>query len=248
MSDTASRSALRARLNVLLRRKLPVALLGFDPGALPASSDFYAGPVALEYDRDRDRRGIFRWEEDVVGRLLDGLTTGARVLDVPVGTGRFIPSYRRLGLEVIGLDASEDMLTEAARRFDPETEPVTIVQGSATALPFPDGAFDALVCFRFLPGKLTLRQARAALREFARVTRGDVLVLLKVGDRTFPSSWRDEFSRLGTRPEHELRDILTEAGLEVRRIEPAPEGPKAVFVCRSVPPVSVSGRGPRARR
>lgn len=248
MSETASRSPLRARLDVLIRRRLPVALFGFDAGALPAAPGHYAGPVAADYDRTRERRGIFRWEEDVVGRLLAGTRPGARVLDVPVGTGRFLPTYLRLGLEVVGLDASEDMLAEASRRSRPGTDPVTLVQGSATALPFPDGSFDALVCFRFLPGKLTLRQTRAALREFARVTRGDVLVLLKVGERTFPSSWRDEFSRLGTRPEHELRAILADAGLAVRHLEPAPEGPKAVFVCRRDERAAVSGRGPRARR
>ena len=248
VSETTSRSSLRSQLDVLIRRRLPVELLGFDPSALPAASDFYSGQVAAEYDLTRERRGIFRWEEDVVRRLLEGLEPGARVLDVPVGTGRFLPVYLQLGLEVVGLDASADMLTEASRRFDPNTDPVALTKGSATALPFSDGSFDALVCFRFLPGKLTLRQTRTALREFARVTRGDVLVLLKVGERKFPSSWRDEFSRLGTRPEHELREILAESGLEVRHIEPAPEGPKAVFVCRRDERAAVSGRGPRGRR
>ena len=221
------------RLRAALQRIILVSVLGFAPGALPAPSFEYQDRAAAEYDQRRKVRAVFQWEQEIVRTLLATAPPRSRVLDVPVGTGRFIPTYLTLGLEVVGLDASDAMLAEAARTFDPATDPVTLTKGSATALPFADGSFDALVSFRFLPGKLTLRQTRAALREYGRVTRGELHILLKVGERTFPASWRDEFSRLGTRPEHELREILADAGLVVDRIERAPDGPKAVFVCRS---------------
>ena len=214
-----------------VRRRAMVSMLGFPPDALPASPAQYRGREAAEYDGRRARRAIFQWEQGVVARLLEPEPPGSHVLDIPVGTGRFIPTYVGLGLEVTGFDSSADML-EQARRVIRAGEPVSLVQGSATRLPFPDDSFDILVSFRFLPGKLSLRQARRALREYARVTRGEMHLLLKVGERTLAPSWRDEYSRLGARPEHELRAILAEAGLRIERITRAPDGPKAVITCR----------------
>ena len=214
-----------------IRRAFLTKILRFPQGALPAPSFEYEGDAAEHYDESRKNRTVFNWEEHIVGELLKEAPTGTRVLDVPVGTGRFIPTYVRLGLEVVGLDFSRDMLDEAAQTFEP-SDPVSLTQGSATDIPFPDGHFGALVSFRFLPGKLTLRQTRRALKEYARVTDGTLYILLKAGPRKFPASWRDEFSRLANRPEAELRTILADAGLQVVRIERAPQGPKAVFVCR----------------
>lgn len=214
------------------RRAFLTRVLRFPPASLPAPDVEYAGGAAARYDEARKSREVFNWEERIVGELLGRCAPGTRVLDVPVGTGRFIPTYVRLGLDVVGLDASVDMLAEAARTFDAATASIRLVEGSATDLPFADDAFDALVSFRFLPGKLTLRQTRRALREYARVTSGELYILLKDGDRLFPASWRDEFSILGVRPEPELRAILEASGLRVERIERAPKGPKAVFVCR----------------
>jgi ubiquinone/menaquinone biosynthesis C-methylase UbiE len=207
-------------------------ILRFPAAALPAPSVEYEAGNAQAYDDRRKGRDVFQWEERIVGELLSSLPKGSTVLDVPVGTGRFIPIYLEIGLTVTGLDLSDDMLAEAARTFEPSAQQVALRRGSATELPFPDQQFDALVSFRFLPGKLTLRQTRRALREYARVTRGNVYVLLKVGERKFPASWRDEFSCLATRPESDLREILRQEGLVVERIERAPRGPKAVFVCR----------------
>ncbi len=215
-----------------LRRALLTRVLRFPLESLPAPAFQYAGGAAEQYDASRKGREVFNWEERIVGQLLANSPRGSRILDVPVGTGRFIPSYTALGLDVVGLDSSDDMLAEAAKTFDNTTSSVRLVKGSATDLPFPDDSFDSLVSFRFLPGKLTLRQTRRALREFARVTVGDLYILLKDGPRTFSASWRDEYSRLGIRPENELRDILDAAGLAVERVERAPQGPKAVFVCR----------------
>ena len=208
-------------------------LFRFPAGAFPTPPTAYEGTGAVGYDAHRSGREIFRWEQEVIVRLLADLPRGAKVLDVPVGTGRFIPGYLQQGLRVVGLDTSEDMLEVAGRIPTGTEDSVTLVQGSATRLPFPDGEFDALVCFRFLPGKLPLRQTRRALREFARVTSGQSYLLLKIGERIGEPSWRDGFSQLGKRPEPELRAILSAAGLEVVHVEPAPSGPKAVFVCRS---------------
>jgi len=216
-----------------LRRYVLSRLFRFPAGAFPTPPSVYQGSGAQGYDDHRKGREVFNWEREITGELLADLPPGAEVLDVPVGTGRFIPVYRAAGLKVVGLDSSAEMLAQAHDLLGGAADDVTLIEGSATKLPFPDRSFDALVCFRFLPGKLPLRQTRKALREFARVTRGRSYLLLKIGDRGFAPSWRDEFSQLGKRPEEELRQILADAGLEVERIVRAPLGPKAVFVCTS---------------
>jgi len=57
----------------------------------------------------------WRREQEVVASFLKELPRGAIILDVPVGTGRFIPCYRETALRWYGLDISRDMLREAKR-------------------------------------------------------------------------------------------------------------------------------------
>jgi len=69
-----------------------------------------------------------------------GTRSGDTVLDVAAGTGRSTRSLQRAGARVVACDISTRMLA-AARKRDPGLE---AVHGSATALPFADGAFDAV--------------------------------------------------------------------------------------------------------
>lgn len=216
-----------------LRRLVLTRLLRFPASAFPTPASAYRGTAADGYDDHRKGREVFNWEQTIIGELLADLAPGSAVLDVPVGTGRFLPVYRAAGLKVVGLDSSADMLAQAMLLVGGEAGDVTLVEGSATRLPFSDRSFDALICFRFLPGKLPMRHTRRALKEFARVTRGRSYLLLKIGEHEIQPSWRDRFMQLGKRSEDSLRLILADAGLTVERVVPAPLGPKAVFVCTS---------------
>jgi len=215
-----------------LKRVFQVRGLRFPRAALPAPAFEYQGAAAELYDERRASREVFRWEAEVIERLLGSHDRGATVLDAPVGTGRFIPIYLRHGLRVTGLDLSDDMLREAAAYRSEAEGALELVKGSTTHLAFPDATFDAVVCFRFLPGKLNLVSVRKTLREFARVTRGKVYLLLKVADASVDRTWRDRWSRLGERTLDEFEVLLAEAGLDIESIERAPRGSKAVFVCR----------------
>jgi demethylmenaquinone methyltransferase/2-methoxy-6-polyprenyl-1,4-benzoquinol methylase len=79
-----------------------------------------------------------RWRRVLVRRC--ALAPGMRVLDLCTGTGDVARALARSGAEVIGLDASGEMLAMARAREDG----LTYVQGDALALPFPDGTFDAV--------------------------------------------------------------------------------------------------------
>ena len=75
---------------------------------------------------------------------LSGLKDGQSALDVCCGTGAQVFEFARHGFKAAGLDKNPDMLRQAAyyRAKYPDLKPV-FIEGDATRLPFPDGAFDA---------------------------------------------------------------------------------------------------------
>jgi ubiquinone/menaquinone biosynthesis C-methylase UbiE len=95
------------------------------------------------------------------------LQTGQRILDVACGTGLIARlAAERVGASgtVTGLDLSPDMV-KVARAASPST--ITWHVGDATSLPFPDDAYDVVLCqlgLMFMPDR------HAAVAEMRRVT------------------------------------------------------------------------------
>jgi demethylmenaquinone methyltransferase/2-methoxy-6-polyprenyl-1,4-benzoquinol methylase len=124
--------------------------------------------AVLSFGRDR------RWRRFLVSRVPPDTRS---VLDVATGTGLVARELARSGRTrtVVGLDRSEPMVLEGRRRG----APARVVLGRAEALPFGDGAFDALTVTYLLryvddPG--------GTLRELARVVRpGGVVASLEFG-------------------------------------------------------------------
>jgi len=82
-----------------------------------------------------------RWRRTAARAAL--LSGPERVLDVCCGTGALAAEIRRLShgtALVTGLDFSEEMLSEARKKY-PE---IHFLKGEAGRLPFPDASFDAL--------------------------------------------------------------------------------------------------------
>lgn len=103
----------------------------------------YTGTVAAEYESRRVGSEKWRFEQDAVERMLRAVSPRT-VLDVPVGTGRFIPTYARMGVVATGADVSADMLAVAA-----EKGPCELVQSDVFGMDL-GRAFDCVVCVRFL--------------------------------------------------------------------------------------------------
>lgn len=103
--------------------------------------------------------------------------TGARVVDLGCGTGRYALQLARLGAaQVVGLDLSVEMLARTEHKARRAERTLDLVQGDLReSLPLPEGAFDAAVCaltVSFLP------ELEAPLARMARLLRpGGVLVL-----------------------------------------------------------------------
>jgi len=124
-------------------------------------------PLGPTYDRYSNVLSFGQdglWRRFLVSRVSAG--PGDTVLDVATGTGavaRELLAQKRC--TVVGLDQSPEMLAEAHRRLPAD---VRLIEGTADALPFRAGSFDALTftyLLRYVP------DPPATLRELARVVR-----------------------------------------------------------------------------
>lgn len=109
-------------------------------------------------------------EEPVVHRIVDALPVG-RALDACCGTGRHAAHLAGLGWDVVGVDATHEML-EVARAKVPGAR---FEQGDVLDLPLADGAVDLAVCSLALTHVPDLAAAVASL---ARVVRPGGTVVL----------------------------------------------------------------------
>ena len=104
------------------------------------------------------------------------------VLDVATGTAAVaIELVRQHGCRVVGLDQSPEMLSGARGRIEAAglSDRITLVEGGAEQLTFPDGAFDALT-FTYLIRYV--EEPAATLAELARVVRpGGIMAGLEFG-------------------------------------------------------------------
>jgi len=112
----------------------------------------------------RTRRGM--WTDGAREALADlDLGSADRVLDVGCGTGEFTAVLREEtpdGSLVVGADRDPELLAGVDG---------PVVRADALSLPFPDGTFGVVACQALL---VNLPDPSAALREFARVSRGRV--------------------------------------------------------------------------
>ena len=170
----------------------------------------YDAAVATSYERDRIGEAHWQAEQDCVARYAATHPLGA-VLDLPVGTGRFLETLAA-AKAYVGVDISEPMLAEArARATALKLTQVHLMKGDALALPFEADRFDTTLCFR-LAHLLPPALIPALLTELARVTRGTVLLQAYVAHAAAPGGWKNS-------------PVRRAFGKAVRAIKPAPVKP-----------------------
>ena len=137
-------------------------------GAIPPNYDRYLGPIFFQ-----------QYADDLATRL--PATLGLRILETACGTG--IVTERLLARldghgTVVATDLNDAMLAHARARTG-ERPDLEWQRADATALPFPAGSFDAVVCqfgLMFFPDKA------AGIREAFRVLRPGGRYLFNVWD------------------------------------------------------------------
>jgi ubiquinone/menaquinone biosynthesis C-methylase UbiE len=157
--------------------------------------------------------------------VLSGAAPGALVLELGCGTGEYTARLTGSGATIVAIDLSSDLLALARRRETPA--PAAFVLGDAERLPFPDGAFDAVVgnaVLHHLSLAPALAEVRRVLRPNGRCafTEPNMLNPQVAVQKNVPSIKR----WLGDTP-HEtaffaasVRRALVKARLQPERVEP----------------------------
>lgn len=181
-----------------------------------------------EFDLDD---AIARYARDPLRRVFEAnVAPGDLLLEAGCGLAQYVVQQRRLGVRAVGLDfASETLLR--VRRHDAD---VPLVVGDVNALPFRDRIFDTY----FSGGVVEHLESGpdSALREAARVTRLDGVLLISVPYLSqlrrmltpFKRTWRPTAAPDDDASSHGLfwqyifsprrfEQILGHAGLQVRQ-------------------------------
>ena len=189
--------------------------------------------VAERYDRVRfsglSGRVFDALEKFNIRRAFAGIPTTAQVLDIPCGTGRLAETLLEQGYQLCGADISAAMLELAKRKLarfgDRFSTTVADVHQLARDRP---KSFDCALCARVLM-HFPLEEQIRFLGAVTRLSRGPVVFTQSLdtpyqrfrrrAKRPF-SSWTPAGHPIG---EHELRELLTGAGLRLsRRLRPMP--------------------------
>jgi SAM-dependent methyltransferase len=141
-----------------------------------ALSTAYMGATATGYDARRAPTEKWLSEDDTVRELLHVLPTGATILDVPVGTGRFLELYHQRGMKVVGRDISPDMLSAARDKLN-ELDGLECSLGLADirTIPDADDHYDCALSIRFL-NWVDSNGLEEALRELRRVSKRYLII------------------------------------------------------------------------
>jgi ubiquinone/menaquinone biosynthesis C-methylase UbiE len=103
------------------------------------------GGVARWYDKTT-RKDLPEFKA-LARRVAQSLPPGAKVLEVAPGPGFFAIELAKIGrYEITGLDISKSFVEIARRNAQQEQVQVDFRQGNASAMPFPEGSFDFLLC------------------------------------------------------------------------------------------------------
>jgi SAM-dependent methyltransferase len=148
-----------------------------EPRRYKAKDAWQSSEKAAAYRLSREPRRFTRYEREdqVIRGWLADLPRGARVLDMPCGTGRFIPLLCDRGFRYVGADVSLAMIEEARRTAAGRTT-IGFVNADAEHMAFRDECVDCVIIWRLLHhiGDASIRVGM--LREAARVTRSKVVV------------------------------------------------------------------------
>lgn len=134
-------------------------------------TEYYDSDIQVQQKyREIGQQGLYEREREIVERHFTN--RDGRVLDLGCGTGRTTQPLAELGFDVIGVDLSESMISNA-RDIHPDQ---TFQVGDATNLDFPSESFDYILFAG--RGLDDIRPAEARMRALHEIRR-----VLKPGGR-----------------------------------------------------------------
>lgn len=162
-----------------------------------------------------------------------------RILEVGVGTGKNFP-YHPDRVEVVGIDISQRMLSQARRKAKEMDYAIDLQQMDAQQLKFPDNSFDAAVAtFVFC----SVPDPKQGLQELERVVKPHALIILLEHvrvNRPAPvgkiMDWLDPLvvRLMGPHINRRTAETVRQTGLEIERVEElAPQGLVKLIIAES---------------
>lgn len=156
------------------------------------------------------------FREDIL--RLAGLRPGEAVLDIGCGTGTLAITASRMvegNGEIVGVDASPEMLRRARQKARRSRAPVEFQQGVVESLEFGDGRFD-LVLSTVMMHHLPVNLRRRCAAEVKRVLKpGGRAMVVDFGPPQGKPRWMARFHRHSYVSVTELQAVLENAGLQV---------------------------------
>lgn len=124
---------------------------------------------------------------DVEKRVLSKLKSGANILDLGCGSGRFAIGAAQMGFNVIGIDITPQAIEAAKQRAKQlNLVSVSFLSEDMTNLPFKDKAFDYVFCPRFSINAIaTFSQRKRAIEEMLRVVKNGGIVFVESFNRFY---------------------------------------------------------------
>jgi len=135
--------------------------------------DLSWGKIAQDYDKwYKTSQGIYADNEEkkLFLRLVE-FKRGESLLDVGCGTGHLSFWFHNLGLKVVGIDLSLEMLKLAESKL--KSEGIQFLRGDASLLPFSNNSFDLVVLVTVLE---FVSNSRQVLSESFRVSKNKVFL------------------------------------------------------------------------
>ncbi len=148
-----------------------------------------------------------------------------RVLEIGIGSGLNLPLYDDGVEEVVGLDPAARLISMAQQAANRCKIPVTLITGSAQAIPLDRGSIDTLVTTWTL---CSIPDAAAALRDMRRVLKpGGQLLFVEHGLAPEPAvrQWQNRLTPLwkkiggGCHLNRPIRALIENAGFKMNRLD-----------------------------
>jgi len=148
-----------------------------------------------------------------------------RVLEIGMGSGLNLPFYSAAVREVLGLEPAPRLVAMARRAAGATAGSVSLIEGSAEAIPLAGGSIDTVVTTWTL---CTIPEAATALGEMRRVLKpGGRLLFVEHGTSPDPGvrKWQDRLTPAwrhlsgGCHLNRPISRLIEDAGFRIDRLE-----------------------------
>lgn len=154
--------------------------------SLKATSRKYHGRKAETYDAIRTKQLRWEKENEAVTNFMVG-STSRSVLDVPVGTGRFLALWHKLGMRITGLDVSDEMVALARRKWRKGMVGELVVGDFLTTDAVRYDKYDVVAMIRILD-LIDEEAMRAFVKKAAELARREIVLTIRFGPKYVPKA------------------------------------------------------------